>query len=439
MIYLKWAQGAQNIDWFANNGTPISNNTFNVNQVGIHTVFYETANGEKRVYTFNVTQENLPMTQWIYGFTINESEINPDRGVVYTNDSTDFTPASRKFSDNPLVSWNSWKDKAPFNQIKPCVLDNITGKVKYYLDPLNYAKKADGSPAIIDGSDGDVMVEFPKIYWKVQKTGTIVSVNMSNTQVDSSWKCYGHMQGNTEFNKLYISAYMVWNVPAGIKSASGLSSSGSVSVPRTEFINLIKQRNSGYRIMHFHAYSLMQMLCILFFKARDIQNALGFGKSSGNNTIVSGHSDATDLFYGYIDITKGVKALGIEDLWGNTTSYLEGLYSDVNGNISWANDNLNENGIGYKASGFTIPYNAVGYVDKVAGTTELPFVPISVYNTTSSYYYADRVNFAHSLGDRLFTSGGYYPVNSNSAGLFFHNGSNPTSPMSTARIMYLSN
>lgn len=62
MNFLKWALGAQTIEWFQSNGTALSSNKFKPTSSGIHTVYYENKNQEKRVYTFNVKPEDISMT-----------------------------------------------------------------------------------------------------------------------------------------------------------------------------------------------------------------------------------------------------------------------------------------------------------------------------------------------------------------------------------------
>jgi hypothetical protein len=47
--------------------------------------------------------------------------------------------------------------------MRRCIL-NDSGKVVYYLDENDSTKKADGTSANIDGTDGQVMVEIPKFY-----------------------------------------------------------------------------------------------------------------------------------------------------------------------------------------------------------------------------------------------------------------------------------
>jgi hypothetical protein len=50
--------------------------------------------------------------------------------------------------------------------IRGCLLSD-SGIVNYYLDPDDWSKKADGSASNLDGTDGQVMVEIPKFYHKI--------------------------------------------------------------------------------------------------------------------------------------------------------------------------------------------------------------------------------------------------------------------------------
>jgi hypothetical protein len=51
--------------------------------------------------------------------------------------------------------------------MKGCVI-NDSGVVQYYLKSDDWTKKADGSASNLDGTDGQVMVEIPKFYHKIE-------------------------------------------------------------------------------------------------------------------------------------------------------------------------------------------------------------------------------------------------------------------------------
>ena len=82
------------------------------------------------------------------------------------------------------------------SQYKGCLVKN--GKVNYYLNPNDWSKKADGTPSVLDGTDGDVMVHTPKFYGKSGSNGNKRWVRISTVKVDDSW---------VEVPEMFISAY----------------------------------------------------------------------------------------------------------------------------------------------------------------------------------------------------------------------------------------
>jgi hypothetical protein len=50
--------------------------------------------------------------------------------------------------------------------MRGCVL-NASGTVNYYLDPTDWSLKADGTASDLTGTDGNVMVQIPKFYFRV--------------------------------------------------------------------------------------------------------------------------------------------------------------------------------------------------------------------------------------------------------------------------------
>lgn len=55
----KWDNGSQNVEYFSSNGTAFTNNTFNVTQVGLITVYHKYTNGLTAIKELNVTQDML--------------------------------------------------------------------------------------------------------------------------------------------------------------------------------------------------------------------------------------------------------------------------------------------------------------------------------------------------------------------------------------------
>lgn len=108
-------------------------------------------------------------------------------------DTTISDPACTRIG-NPLLH----KSLPIQSEYKGCLVKN--GKVNYYLDPNDWSKKADGTPSVLDGTDGDVMVHIPKFYGKSGSNGTKRWVRIATTKIDPSW---------VEIPEMFVSAYKV--------------------------------------------------------------------------------------------------------------------------------------------------------------------------------------------------------------------------------------
>ena len=84
------------------------------------------------------------------------------------------------------------------SEYKGCLVKD--GAVNYYLDPNDWSKKADGTPSVLDGTDGDVMVHIPKFYGKSGSNGNKRWVRIATTKIDSSW---------VEIPEMFVSAYRI--------------------------------------------------------------------------------------------------------------------------------------------------------------------------------------------------------------------------------------
>lgn len=108
-------------------------------------------------------------------------------------DTTISDPACTRIG-NPLLH----KQLPIQSEYKGCLVKD--GKVNYYLDPNDWSKKADGTPSVLDGTDGDVMVHIPKFYGKSGSNGTKRWVRIATTKIDPSW---------VEVPEMFVSAYKV--------------------------------------------------------------------------------------------------------------------------------------------------------------------------------------------------------------------------------------
>lgn len=118
-------------------------------------------------------------TRW-YGIEIDEANSSPDVTRIEGADASGF------HATLPVQSL-----------MKGCLL-NDNGTVNYYLDPTDWSKKADGTASNLDGTDGQVMIEIPTYYRKVDNP----SAGVYQIKI-----CEGPATGFAEIPKFYIGAY----------------------------------------------------------------------------------------------------------------------------------------------------------------------------------------------------------------------------------------
>lgn len=90
--------------------------------------------------------------------------------------------------------------------MRGCIL-NADGSVNYYLSATNWANKTDGTSSDLTGADGNVMVEIPKFYYRVERSGTETTWKVSPTPLAGYTLHPAFVKDGTEVNFRYYGAY----------------------------------------------------------------------------------------------------------------------------------------------------------------------------------------------------------------------------------------
>ena len=166
------------------------------------------------------TKEKLGVVKVGDGLNVTDGTVSVDPEYIIDMlsygvewDTTISDPACTRIG-NPLYH----KQLPIQSQYKGCLVKN--GKVNYYLDLNDWSKKADGTPSVLDGTDGDVMVHIPKFYGKSGSNGNKRWVRIATTKIDPSW---------VEVPEMFVSAYKVTvnEGSAAPKAASVVNTSSS--------------------------------------------------------------------------------------------------------------------------------------------------------------------------------------------------------------------
>ena len=322
-------------------------------------------------------------TSVTYGIKIDLANSNPETSVTYTDDAVDSEKSYMDFTNDTFV-WGSWKDRFPFNMVKPCLFKN--GAVVKYLNPDDYTKDVDGNDAVITGADGDVMIEIPKVYYRLHKDANYQYIQISDTPQDG-FCCLAHTYKGVEKDKVYIGAYQSYYDGTSSRSVSGVSATGSVSL--NTWRTYAQSKGEGYETFYWNLLVLLQCLYAIQFKNLDSQAALGYGWANNSSAYSTGGGlNQKGLYYG-TSAHGQMKFMGIEDFYGSRNQWIDGAY--INGTSLTVADATSPDmafsgtGVGYitAATGLT---TGSGYFTKIVGDNNSGFCPQNFSGSATTYY-----------------------------------------------------
>lgn len=180
-------------------------------------------------------------------------------------DSTVADPTLTRIG-NPLLH----KSLPVQSQYKGCVANGA--KVNYYLDPNDWSKKADGTPSVLDGTDGTVRVHIPKFYGKSGVEGNKRWVRISTVKCDDTWVEIPEMlldAYRSTVNQTGNKAVSVVNTTAQFRGGDGSRTANDTYLSSDKFrSDLGKPRTSISRAtMRTYATNAgSEMLCYEYYK-----------------------------------------------------------------------------------------------------------------------------------------------------------------------------
>ncbi|MCM1168261.1 MAG: hypothetical protein NC401_19930 [Ruminococcus sp.] len=312
-----------------------------------------------------------------------------------------------------------------------------------------------------DGSNGQVMVEQPKFYYRVVplKTEKIdgadgYHLRKARYYISDSPKAGfkvhpAFVRGGVEVDKIYLSAFegCIYDTSAetyllndeqiadfdndklssiaGAKPCSGLYQ----KLIRANMRKLTHNRGNGWELSSIQSISATQLLFIIEYSTPNSQNAVGNGvteKVDDKNTNMSettGSSLHQDTLY------RSVLYRGEENLWGNMWNLIEGILVKNPENYSSEqfgklfvsaydfSDNIDD-GV-YEYSGIT-PCGGSGYISSFGYSEKYDWMFIPTRTTGNSAAPVGDSYWNGGAGLRLISHGGHWSSGEN-AGIFNQN------------------
>lgn len=312
--------------------------------------------------------------------------------VTYGADCADWQPATMDvYNTGSIIDTYGILNKWPFNKIKPCLVED--GKLIGYLNPNDYSQYEDGTPADITNINYDVMVEFPKIYYKIEEDWDGIAVwntcQKANIKIYISNKpkqgyiCYAHTKQGIEYDSIYVSAYENFiNSNNQILCCSGVAPHSYLGHGLI-LDNFYNCRSQQYTTFSVHVATLIRILSILLFKEYEGQYVYGMGfKGSKENLQYTGVNNTKGMFYGLFNVGEHCnKLFGLENITGHCHVFLDGLLT-TNDNHYLIYDPTNPNcklgysGEYYKEFAPTMSTMLTSYLVRVSAQSECGFLPV---------------------------------------------------------------
>ena len=343
---------------------------------------------------------------------IDLSNSNPGTCVSYADDAIGMT----------ADQWDS------FFGHYPCLFKD--GMEVEVLDRNDFSKFSNGRTAdITSGNAGDVMIAFPRRGLKISKSGSKVTISMTDDPNNPDFKYYAHQRGDTRKEVFYMGAYKGYHDGSSLRSLSGKVPTANITIGTAR--NYARANGSGYEQSAFYQLLFRQCAYILKYGSLDSQTAVGRGYVDDQDmypyTGKTGEANAYGMDCEKIRqtnpnyMTDGkhhVKCFGVEDFWGAIYEWIDGLVTDTSNprNILTNTDNFQDDGKGkgYMSTPSGISSSASGYMKEPQGNTEAGFV-IKAGSGSSSTYFAD---YAYLYGGYVASAGGSWD-DGDYAGAFF--------------------
>ena len=185
---------------------------------------------------------------------------------------------------------NDFDNIYPWSEMRLCNLD-AEGNILAYAGEPSFTR---------DGTNGDVMVQIPKFYYKREKTAEgyeewwICAVKLPGYELHPVF-----MDDGKEVSAVFRSAYNASSelledgTTTVLRSISGVQP--RVRATRSVFRNYARNKGAGWSIEDIACVNALQMLYMVEYASTDSQSKLGSGVSSLNYTAIEAGENTNEF------------------------------------------------------------------------------------------------------------------------------------------------
>lgn len=201
------------------------------------------------------------------------------------------------------------------------------------LSDADSTKYADGTDAVLTGTEGDVFMKMPAFWYRAVEVGTDmwgIQFQLGSTSPGDGWIKW-------DTNAL-IGVYEAYSTGSKVYSRSGVTSSGNIS--QANFKAYARNRGNGFQIVDWQMHCVMAILFYAQYGHTNCQEKIGAGTSSNSKqcgqTNACGMNDTkgTSPVSGLNDAgvdgnTQSINFWGLENWWGNKYEWIDNVVVDA--------------------------------------------------------------------------------------------------------------
>ena len=327
---------------------------------------------------------------------------------LYASSGKAFVPS---ITSSAVEGHSDFDNMPVYKDIRLCNV--VDGEPVAYLGDAGFSR----TPAA-----GDVMVEIPRYYFKIEDTATYRELLISDQPLDGFMVSPRHAPRPAKpsgYERIYASAY---NLDTNYRSVSGAAP--KVSITRSAARAGCSARGATYWQEDIASYWTRALLYLVEVANTDSQSAVGPGPvnsetsaspiASGSTDAIAGHSGRVNT-----DTTQNpAKWRHMENLWGNTYQIIDGI--NFNGDTAYIctapEVYADDTAAGYTALSYQ-KADAGGYIKALGFDSDYPWAQLPTDATGASGTYIPD-NYSRGAGWQCMRTGGYYKNTGGQAGLF---------------------
>lgn len=263
---------------------------------------------------------------------------------------------------------SGFSDFLPWSGMRRCNIAS-NGTVNAYYGDSTYAD---------DGTNGNVMVQIPKFYYKT----------IYDTTTDNIWRWYvsgyklptyevhpAFIDNGIEKDYIYVGAYEAFNNGGTLQSKSAVAPTVSQTIGT--FRTQAQANGSGWGLFDWTSLSAVQLLYLIEYGSMYAQSVLSVGVTDYTVAVASGKTISLGNGSGEVvfDTTQVVSYRGIENFYGNVWQFIDGIIIEDDG--YYIGDSIND------------------YNDTRTGYTKIVAVPTTIDGYGTNFEYLP--NFKHSF------------------------------------------